>query len=160
MLRLDPVLFEQVLFNLLDNAAKYAPPGSLVRIEARAARAAWFDSRCSTKARAFRPPISSASSTSSIACRRADRRRAGTGLGLAICRGFVEAMGGTIVAGNRHDRRGAVFTITLPVPAGEAAARERGSMTAKPRPSACWSSTTSRRSAAFCGPASRRRAIT
>ena len=31
----------------------------------------------------------------------ADRRRAGTGLGLAICRGFVEAMGGTIAAGNR-----------------------------------------------------------
>ena len=27
MLRLDPVLFEQVLFNLLDNAAKYAPAG-------------------------------------------------------------------------------------------------------------------------------------
>ena len=27
MLRLDPVLFEQVLFNLLDNAAKYAPDG-------------------------------------------------------------------------------------------------------------------------------------
>jgi len=25
-----------------------------------------------------------------------DRKRAGTGLGLAICRGFVEAMGGTI----------------------------------------------------------------
>src|SRR6201999_499182 len=35
MLELDPVLFEQVLFNLLDNAAKYAPPGSLVRIEAQ-----------------------------------------------------------------------------------------------------------------------------
>ena len=27
MLALDMVLFEQVLFNLLDNAAKYAPAG-------------------------------------------------------------------------------------------------------------------------------------
>ena len=44
----------------------------------------------------------------------ADRRRAGTGLGLAICRGFVEAMGGTITAANRADRAGAVFTIDLP----------------------------------------------
>ena len=38
------------------------------------------------------------------------------GLGLAICRGFVEAMGGTITAGNRTDGPGAVFTLTLPVP--------------------------------------------
>ena len=47
-----------------------------------------------------------------------DGRRAGTGLGLAICRGFVEAMGGTIAAANRADRPGAVFTITLPVRVG------------------------------------------
>ena len=47
----------------------------------------------------------------------ADRRRAGTGLGLAICRGFVEAMGGTIAARNRSDRPGAVFAITLKAPA-------------------------------------------
>ena len=51
--------------------------------------------------------------------RKGDTQRAGTGLGLAICRGFVEAMGGTIVAANRRDRTGAVFTITLPVPAVE-----------------------------------------
>jgi len=36
MLRLDAVLFEQVLFNLLDNAAKYSPAGS--NIEVRATR--------------------------------------------------------------------------------------------------------------------------
>src|SRR5579864_2164784 len=33
MLELDAVLFEQVLFNLLDNAAKYASPGTTVRIQ-------------------------------------------------------------------------------------------------------------------------------
>ena len=33
MVRLDPVLFEQVLFNLLDNAAKYAPAGSTIRVQ-------------------------------------------------------------------------------------------------------------------------------
>src|SRR5256886_1924300 len=32
MLELDAVLFEQVLFNLLDNAAKYAPPGTTISI--------------------------------------------------------------------------------------------------------------------------------
>src|SRR5207302_2234953 len=35
MVRLDAILFEQVLFNLLDNAAKYAPPGSRIDVQAR-----------------------------------------------------------------------------------------------------------------------------
>ncbi|MBN9160016.1 MAG: hypothetical protein J0I07_03545 [Myxococcales bacterium] len=48
--------------------------------------------------------------------RKADSQRAGTGLGLAICRGFVEAMGGTIEASNRASGHGAVFTVVLPVP--------------------------------------------
>jgi two-component system sensor histidine kinase KdpD len=45
--------------------------------------------------------------------RKGDHVRAGTGLGLSICRGFVEAMGGTI-AGRQTgiDHTGAVFTIT------------------------------------------------
>ena len=33
MVHVDAVLFEQVLFNLLDNAAKYAPPGTMIRIQ-------------------------------------------------------------------------------------------------------------------------------
>jgi two-component system sensor histidine kinase KdpD len=54
----------------------------------------------------------------------ADRKRAGTGLGLAICRGFIEAMGGTIVARNRTDRSGAVFSIVLPAYTDETSTRE------------------------------------
>ena len=48
--------------------------------------------------------------------RKADRVLAGTGLGLSICRGFVEAMGGTIKAANRQNVPGAVFTIRMPAP--------------------------------------------
>ena len=40
--------------------------------------------------------------------------RAGTGLGLTICRGFVEALGGTIRAMNRGDRPGTIFEIAFP----------------------------------------------
>jgi two-component system sensor histidine kinase KdpD len=35
-------------------------------------------------------------------------------LRLLLCRAFVEAMGGTISAGNRTDRSGAVFTMAFP----------------------------------------------
>ncbi len=92
-----------------------------------------------------------------------DHRRAGTGLGLAICRGFVEAMGGTITAENRSDRPGAVFVIRLPVPVNaplpnaplpEETARWRPRHERRrPVRCACWWSMTSRRSAASCAPA-------
>ena len=114
MLDVDEVLFEQVLFNLLDNAGKYAPAGSLVTIRA------WGDeSRIGIQVLDEGPgiPDSDLEHVFDKFYRTgpADRRRAGTGLGLAICRGFVEAMNGTIVAGNRTDRSGAVFTMKLPM---------------------------------------------
>ena len=116
MLELDPVLFEQVLFNLLDNAAKYAPAGSLIRIEAQ-------DEAGSVRLSVIDEGAGIASADLErifdkfYRVHAQDRQRAGTGLGLAICRGFIEAMGGTIVAENRRDRAGAIFTLTLPVPA-------------------------------------------
>jgi two-component system sensor histidine kinase KdpD len=58
--------------------------------------------------------------------RAVDRGRPGTGLGLAICRGFVEAMHGTIAAANRTDRSGAALTVTLPVPVGATVPAEAG----------------------------------
>jgi two-component system sensor histidine kinase KdpD len=114
MLDLDEVLFEQVLFNLLDNAAKYAPAGSLITIKA------WQDSgQVAVQVLDEGPGIPPADLERVFdkfyRVGGADRRRAGTGLGLAICRGFVEAMHGSITAGNRTDRPGAVFTMALPV---------------------------------------------
>ena len=113
MLDADEVLFEQVLFNLLDNAGKYAPAGSLVTIRA------WRDDgRIGVQVLDEGPGVPDVDLEHVFdkfyRAGPADRRRAGTGLGLAICRGFVEAMNGTIVASNRTDRSGAVFTIKLP----------------------------------------------
>ncbi|HEY3908647.1 MAG TPA: sensor histidine kinase KdpD [Stellaceae bacterium] len=123
LLRLDPVLFEQVLFNLLDNAAKYAPPASRVRVQARHDRNV-VRLQIIDEGSGIPPADIDRIFAKFYRIHAADRQRAGTGLGLAICRGFVEAMGGSIVAANRHDRHGAVFTITLPIAAVAAPAEE------------------------------------
>ncbi len=115
MLELDAVLFEQVLFNLLDNAAKYAPPETTIRILA-------FRSGDSVLLRVLDEGSGiPATDLEHIfdkfyRAQKTDQVRAGTGLGLAISRGFVEAMHGSIVAANRPDRSGAMFTINLPIP--------------------------------------------
>ena len=114
MLRLDAVLFEQVLFNLLDNAAKYSLAGS--RIDVRAKRDGEFvEIEIVDEGPGIPPADFERIFDKFYRVQAQDRRRAGTGLGLAICRGFVEALGGWIVARNRRDRSGAVLTIRMPV---------------------------------------------
>ncbi len=115
MLKLDPVLFEQVLFNLLDNAAKYSPAGTALEIHAER-NDTQVVLRIADEGEGIPEADLERIFDKFYRVHAGDRKRAGTGLGLAICRGFVEAMRGTIVAGNRKDRSGAVFTITLPVP--------------------------------------------
>jgi two-component system sensor histidine kinase KdpD len=116
MLKLDAVLFEQVLFNLLDNAAKYSPAGSKIRVRG------WRDRESVSLEIADEGDGIPAGELEHIfdkfyRVQKGDQVRAGTGLGLAISRGFTEAMNGTITASNRGDRSGAVFTIRLPIPA-------------------------------------------
>jgi two-component system sensor histidine kinase KdpD len=114
MFPLDFVLMEQVLVNLLDNAAKYAPGGTTIEIEGRRDNGAVV-----IEVRDEGPgiPLDDLERIFDkfYRVRSGDRQRAGTGLGLAICRGFVEAQGGTIVAANRAGRSGAAFTIRLPI---------------------------------------------
>jgi two-component system sensor histidine kinase KdpD len=114
MIVVDPVLFEQVLFNVLDNAAKYAPVGTAVTIQG------WEDNhtirlQVLDEGDGIPPEDLERIFDKFHRARKGDQVRAGTGLGLSISRGFVEAMHGTITAANRTDRSGAVFTITLPI---------------------------------------------
>jgi two-component system sensor histidine kinase KdpD len=114
MVRVDAVLFEQVLFNLLDNAAKYAPLGTTIHIHGSRANGS-IRLQIIDQGPGIPPEDLERVFDKFYRAQKADRVRAGTGLGLAISRGFVEAMRGTIEAGNRSDGPGAVFTITLPV---------------------------------------------
>jgi two-component system, OmpR family, sensor histidine kinase KdpD len=108
-------LFEQALFNLLDNAAKYAPAETTIRVQS------WRDAETVCLRVLDEGSGIPANELDHIfdkfyRVQKTDQVRAGTGLGLAISRGFVEAMRGTIVAANRTDRSGAAFTISLPIP--------------------------------------------
>lgn len=114
MLNLDPVLFEQVMVNLLDNAAKYAPPGSAISIEARR-RADDVMLTVSDEGPGIAEKDLGRIFDKFFRAEDGDRQRTGTGLGLAICRGFVTAMGGSITAANRTPPlQGAVFAIGFP----------------------------------------------
>ena len=115
MVNVDPVLFEQVLFNLIDNAAKYAPDGTTIALKG------WADGASVMLQVIDEGPGIPAEDLERVfdsfyRVRKGDQVRAGTGLGLSICRGFIEAMGGNISAANRQDRTGAVFTIRMPIP--------------------------------------------
>ena len=116
MLELDAVLFEQVVFNLLDNAAKYAPADTTVAIRA-ISDADSIVLQVMDEGGGIPPAELEAVFEKFHRIEKGDHIRPGTGLGLAISRGFVEAMHGTISAANRNDRSGAVLTIRLPIPA-------------------------------------------
>jgi two-component system sensor histidine kinase KdpD len=116
MLNLDAVLFEQVLFNLFDNAAKYSPEGATIRVlSCRDGDTVVL--QVLDEGSGIPPAELERIFDKFYRAEKGDQVRAGTGLGLAISRGFIEALQGTVTAANRTDRDGAVFTIRLPVPA-------------------------------------------
>lgn len=101
---------DQVLTNLLENAARHAPPRSTVRVGARAAGRSAEVSVADEgpglapfeRARIFKP------------FRLGDSGSPSSGVGLAICRAIVEAHGGTIDV-DRAPGGGAQFGFTVPV---------------------------------------------
>jgi two-component system sensor histidine kinase KdpD len=115
MLNLDPVLIEQVLFNLFDNAVKYAPKGSTITIEGKSG-GGWTSLSISDEGPGIPPSDLELIFDRFYRVQQQDHQRAGTGLGLTICRGFVEAHGGHITASNRSDHSGAIFTLAFPEP--------------------------------------------
>jgi len=110
----DPVLIEQVLVNLLDNAAKYSPEGAPITLSARQE-----GDRIVGQVRDLGPgiPLESREAVFEVfyRVRAGDRQSAGTGLGLSICRGLIEAHGGRIVAKAGPDGLGTVIEFTLPL---------------------------------------------
>jgi two-component system, OmpR family, sensor histidine kinase KdpD len=116
MVRVDAVLFEQALFNLLDNAAKYAPPQTTISVRSWRGDGAVI-LQVLDEGSGIPPHDLEHIFDKFYRAQKGDQVRPGTGLGLAIARGFIEAMKGKVTAANRADRSGAAFTISFPIPA-------------------------------------------
>ena len=113
LLCVDPVLMEQVFFNLLDNACKYAPPGTTVKVWARRTPD-YVTIEVVDQGPGIPPEACEKVFDMFYRVDQGDAKTAGTGLGLAICRGIVEAHGGTIKAEPGIHEAGTAIIIHLP----------------------------------------------
>lgn len=111
----DATLLEQVLFNLLDNAAKYGGTDQPVAIFARA-EDQFVSLSVTDRGRGIPPDDLEKIFDKFYRRAKGDGRPAGTGLGLSIARGLMTAMGGTLKASSPAVRkRGTRFTLRLPL---------------------------------------------
>ena len=109
--RMDFVLMQQALTNLLLNAVAHTPPGTPVKVTA-AADLNQLVLSVSDQGRGL--PADVVPHIFEKFYRAPSAPAGGTGLGLAIVKGFVEAQGGSVEASNRSGG-GAVFTIRVPL---------------------------------------------
>ncbi len=113
LVRADAAQLERVFSNLIENAVKFSPASSPVRISGGASSgrvAVRVADRGSGIPRRYRSQVFEPF------FRGRGEAGAGSGLGLAICRGFVEANGGRIVLQSGRDT-GTSFTVSFPVAA-------------------------------------------
>ena len=130
----DPVRMQQIAFNLIANAIKYAPEGGKIEVGIRPFSFTVRDNGPGI-APALLPHIFERFRQGDHSSTRLHR---GLGLGLAIVRSLVEAHGGEVRAGNRGSGSGAEFSVkfrssgmpaaaaALPAPIGAAAATLEG----------------------------------
>lgn len=110
LLNIDGVLIQQVLINLLENAARYTKEHGNITISATQTP---YAVEISVADSGIGIPSGSESTIFERYKRLSEKKTEGMGLGLTICKGIVEAHGGNIWAQNRKEG-GAVFTFTLP----------------------------------------------
>ena len=113
LVRVDPQLLHHCLLNLLDNAGRYADPGTAIVIEGRN-----HYGEISLSVRDQGPGLPPGEQArvfdTFTRLEGTDRSAGGTGLGLAIVKAFAEAMGMSVIAANRPDGEGAVFSLRFP----------------------------------------------
>ena len=109
--KLDSALTEQILANLLSNAAVHTPAETPIEVRARIE-----SDQLVLEVADSGPglPPGNPERLFDRFQRGADAAPGGTGIGLSLVKGFTEAQGGTVTATNR-DGGGALFTVRLPL---------------------------------------------
>jgi two-component system sensor histidine kinase BaeS len=110
----DPDRMAQVVGNLLDNALRYSPEGSTVRVDVAAGAAGGAEVAVADEGPGIAPAdLARVFERLYVANRYPGERRSGSGLGLAIVARIMQALGGTVRA-ESDGRHGTVFRLTLP----------------------------------------------
>ncbi|MBA4106193.1 MAG: sensor histidine kinase KdpD [Pirellula sp.] len=112
MVHIDASLIEQLLMNLIDNAAKYSPHGSAIEVSGRV-NGDGVELEVADRGRGFMEGDEAKVFDLFYRGNGAKPDRRGTGIGLAICRAVVDVHGGRIEARNRPGG-GAIVRVTLP----------------------------------------------
>ncbi|MFN0098962.1 MAG: PAS domain-containing protein [Gemmatimonadaceae bacterium] len=112
VLAIDRAGFEQVITNLLTNAAQATGPGGHVLLRA-GVRGPWYEIEVLDDGHGMAPDVLSRLFEPFFTTKSTGQ---GVGLGLSVSLGIVQEHGGTLTASNRTDAPGAVFTVRFPVP--------------------------------------------
>lgn len=110
--KMDMMMTEQVLQNVIDNAAKYSPVDTTIRIS-YGKDGDGFSYKVRDQGPGIPPDKLEAVFDKYERLRHTDSQAAGTGLGLAICKAIMEKQNGTATIRN-HEEGGAEFTIWFP----------------------------------------------
>jgi len=114
----DELQTAEVLYNLLENAVKYAPPKTVIEISARKSDNETVEFAVTDEgtgvAEDLREKIFDKFFRVSDA-KNGEHAPSGTGLGLAIAKGLVEAHGGKIFVTDGANKTGAKFIFTVPI---------------------------------------------
>ncbi len=117
--RVDERAVSEVIYTLIDNAAKYSAPGSHIRVSAERASDDSIRMAVEDEGPGIAPDLRERVFDKFFRATRdgdlSTRQPAGTGMGLAIAKGIVEAHGGQISIDSGAAGKGTRVVFTLPI---------------------------------------------
>ncbi len=123
LLHVHPALIEQAVFNVLENAIRYAPSDTVISVSAYLS-----NDNMQIDIHNYGPAIPAESWDSIFdmffTFAHGDQDSAGTGLGLAICQGILGAHGGLASVVHSSSEKGTTLRVTLPLNQVQQSAQE------------------------------------